>query len=195
MNEELFRQGAFHESGHIVMAYLSKFKADESKLIQGDPGSGFTKFDYGDPRITLLIAAMQNYSNDPSIFNTLDSNIKKAAPQVAFKIVGTLMGGPVSEAFHKEGIDFEGNLPIEMSGPDLLTAQSIDLCLSRNFTNHSPDFIIESLTKVTSLIKNERFWGVINHLSETLMRSTDMHLNRQQIEEALENSGYLDFIK
>ena len=164
MTEKLFEQGAFHESGHIIMAYLSKFKADNVSLILNDPGSGFTKFDYGDFRITLLIAAMQNYSKDPSIFNELDSNIKNAASQVGFKIAGTLMGGPVSEAFYKSGIDFNGELPIEMSGPDLMTVESIDLCLSQKTLNHDPNFINNTLTGVVSLIKQESVWKSIEHL-------------------------------
>jgi hypothetical protein len=158
MTEKLFEQGAFHESGHIAMAYLTRFKSDEVRLLPNDPGSGFTRFDYGDPRITLLIAAMQNYSQDPSIYNDLDNSLKAATSQIAFKICGTLLGGPVSEAFHKSGINFEGNLPIEMSGPDLLSVQSIHLCLSRNVPNHDPNYITTSLTQVVNLIRQPECW-------------------------------------
>ncbi len=195
MTEKLFEQGAYHESGHIIMAYLSKFNADNVSLILNDPGSGFTKFDYGDIRITLLIAAMQNYSKDPSIFNELDSNIKNAASQVGFKIAGTLMGGPVSEAFYKSGIDFNGGLPIEMSGPDLLTVESIDLCLSQKTLNHNPNFIYNTLTVVVSLIKQENVWKSIEHLSSTIMKSPNKKLSRLEIEDSLNQSGYLNFIK
>ena len=195
MTEKLFEQGAYHESGHIIMAYLSKFKADNVSLILNDPGSGFTKFDYGDFRITLLIAAMQNYSKDPSIFNELDSNIKKAASQVGFKIAGTLMGGPVSEAFYKSGIDFNGELPIEMSGPDLMTVESIDLCLSQMTLNHDPNFIYNTLTGVVSLIKQESVWKSIEHLSATILKSPNKQLSRLEIEDSLNQSGYLNFIK
>ena len=195
MTEKLFEQGAYHESGHIVMAYLTRFKSDEVALLQNDPGSGFTRFDYGDLRITLLIAAMQNYAQDPSIYNGLDNALKNTANQVAFKIVGTLLGGPVSEALHKSGVEFEGELPIEMSGPDLISVQSIHLCLSNNISNHDPNYISASLTQVVNLLRQPDCWVAIEHLSSTLLNSPNKKLNRQQIESSLLTSGYLNFIK
>jgi len=195
MTEKLFEQGAYHESGHIVMAYLTRFKSDEVRLLQNDPGSGFTRFDYGDPRITLIIAAMQNYAQDPSIYNGLDSALKKSTTQIAFKVVGTLLGGPVSEAFHKSGVEFEGELPIEMSGPDLISVQSIHLCLSNNFPNHDPNYITTSLTQVVKLLRQPDCWTAIAHLSSALLNSPNKHLNKQQIENSLLASGYLNFIK
>ncbi len=196
MNEtELFRQGAFHECGHVAMAYMSQFKATEISLIKNDPGSGFTRFDYGDQRITLLIAAMKEYSTDPTIFRNLDPNLKKAAPQVAFKIVGTLLAGPVSEAFLKVGVDFKGNLPVEVSGPDLLTVQSIDQCLTQNFTGYPNNYIQDTLYKVTELIRSDDVWNPITNLAERLLSSPDKHLNQIQIEDSLQTSGNLDFIK
>lgn len=195
MTNKLFEQGAFHESGHIAMAYLTRFKSDEVGLLPNNPGSGFTRFDYGDQRITLLIAAMQNYSQDPSIYNDLDYSLKAVTSQVAFKICGTLLGGPVSEAFYKSGIDFDGDLPIEMSGPDLLSVQNIDLCLSCNVANHDPNYITTSLTNVVNLIRQPECWMAIEHLASTILTSPTKHLYRQQIENSLLASGYMTFIK
>ncbi|WP_339706888.1 hypothetical protein [Algoriphagus aquimarinus] len=195
VKEKLFEQGAYHESGHIVMAYLTRFKSDEVKLFQNDPGSGVTKFDYGDPRIPLLVAAMQNYTQDPSFYNGLDNALKNSATQIALKIVGTLLGGPVSEALHKFGVEYEGELIVEMSGPDLINVQSIHMCLSSNFSNHDPDYITSSLKQVVSILRQADYWKSIQHLSSTLMNSPSKHLNREQIENSLLTSGYLSLIK
>jgi len=195
MKNYLFEQGAYHESGHIIMAYLSGFRSDEVTLILTDPGSGFTKFDYGDARITLLIAAMQNFDDHPNIYNNLDSNLKNGSAQVALKISGILMGGPVSEALYKSGVEFRGSLPIEMAGPDLVHVQSIDLCLSQNIPNHNPNYINESLQDIVRLFKQKESWSAIQHLSNAILNSTDKKLNRQQIEQSLTESGYFEFIK
>ena len=122
-------------------------------------------------------------------------SLKKSAQQVAFKIVGTLLGGPVSEALHLSGVDFEGELSIEVSGPDLLSVQSIHMCLSNNFPNHEPDYINSSLTQVVNLLKQPQSWSAIEHLSSTLLSSANLQLNREQIEESLSKSGYLIFIQ
>ena len=195
MTVNLFEQGAFHESGHIVMAYLVGFKSDQVALIQDDPGSAFTKFDYGDdPRMTHLIAAMQNYSNDPSFYSELADNIKAKTAEVAERIALTLVGGPVCEAFYRTGIDFNGELDIEMSGPDLMTINSIDFCLQQNVTNHDPNFVENLLRKAAQLVRGKQVWITIEHLSQTLLNSENKILNRTQIESSLATSGYLKLI-
>lgn len=195
MAQKLFEQGAYHESGHIVMAYLAQFQSDEVALIENEPGSGFTKFDFGDQRITLLIAAMQNYKQDIFFFNSLDSSLKAVAEKVAFKICGTLLGGPVSEALYKSGIAFQGNLPIEMSGPDLLSVESIDMCLSSNLPNHDPNYIVNSLINIVEILQQKETWKAIEHLAKAILSSPNKRLNRQQIENSLQTSGYLNFIQ
>lgn len=194
MNKELYKQAAYHESGHVVMAYLTGFKSDFTELILEDPGSGRTKFDYGDQRITLIIAAMQNYISDPSIYNGLPNNLKSVCCQLAFKICGTLMGGPVGETFFKEGIDFKGQLPIEMSGPDLISVNNIHACLMNNIQGHNPDYIRESLINVTEMIQQAETWKAIEHLATKILDSPKKHLDREEIELSLKESGYLEYI-
>jgi hypothetical protein len=194
MSLKLFEQTAYHESGHIIMAHLSGYKSDMVTLIQSDPGTGKTKFNYGSFDITLLIAAMQKYDEDPSIFHDLNNTLKNVAPQVAIKIVGTILGGPVSEAYYKTGIDFVGELPIEMSGPDLLSVQSIHNCMIDNFPNHDANFINSQFKNVTAILREQQFWNAIEHLSVTLLNSPEKQLNKQQIEQSLSESGYLEFI-
>jgi hypothetical protein len=194
MTQELFRQGAYHESGHIIVAYLSRYKSDRVELILDDPGSGMTKFDYGGLDMTMAIASMQNYTNNPELYNDLPAGLKNICPEVAFKITGTLLGGPVSEALYATGIDFVGNLPIEMSGPDLISVQNIHHFLSDIVTNHKPNYIEHSLSMIVQLLKQQEFWDAIKHLSDSILSSPNKQLNRDQIEQSLKASGYLAFI-
>jgi hypothetical protein len=127
MKENLFEQAAYHESGHIIMAYLTKFKCDEVCLIESEPGNAYTKFDYGDIRMTFLIATMQNYISDPDIYHDLEANVIAATEKVAFKISGVLLVGPASEAIYKSGIEFIGNLEVDTGGPDLISRENFIL--------------------------------------------------------------------
>jgi hypothetical protein len=194
MKKELYRQAAYHESGHIIMAYLCGYKCDEVALLLSAPGNGFSKIDYGDRRYLVLIASMQNYIQNPDFYNEIDSNLKKISPQIAIKACGTLMGGPVSEALYLNGVDFEGNLEIEMSGPDLTSVSNIDSFLYENTSNHNENFINMKLLEVTRLLKDKNFWNAVVNLSEAIINSPNMLLNRTEIEESLNESGYLEFI-
>jgi hypothetical protein len=191
----LYKQAAYHESGHIVMAYLSGYKCDEVSLIINEPGMGRSKFDYGDPRITMLIASMQNYIQYLDFYAGLENNIKAVSAQVAFKSCGILMGGPVSESLNKFGINFKGNLPIEMSGPDLVSVSNIDAFLNNTTQNHNKKYIPDNLYNVILMIRQKETWQAITHLSNSILSSPNKKLTKKQIEKSLRESGYLDFIR
>jgi len=192
MTDKLFEQGAYHESGHIVMAYLAGFVSEEVTLLQEDPGSGFTRFNYGQNNV--LIASMLNAQNDGSFFNSLPQQTKARSPQVAFKICNTLLGGPVTEALHKFGVDFQGNLEIDMRGPDLISVTNIDYFLSQINQQHRTDYIQHSLGQVINIIRTDQFWNAIKHLADTIMNSPTKSLTQNQIEDSLIQSGYLTYI-
>jgi hypothetical protein len=195
LDNKIYQQCAFHESGHIVMAYLSRFKCDSVTILEDGSGDAFTKFDYGKSPMTELIASLVNFSEYPQMFYSLPLNVRAAAPQVALKICGTLLGGPVSEALYKVGVDFEGDLPIEVAGPDLQRVTSIDHLLRTIDPNHKPNYINEALGSVVQLIRNKQTWEAIEALSKEILNSKTKSLSRVEIENSLENSGYLDFIK
>jgi hypothetical protein len=195
MNNDLYEQCAYHESGHIVMAYLSRYKCDSVTILEDGSGNGFTKFDYGNNSMTELIASLVNFSEYPEIFDSLPANAKAVAPQVAFKISGTLLGGPVSEALYKAGVEFEGDLPIEVAGPDLLRVSSIDHLLSTIDREHNPNYVNETLGSIVNLLRQRQTWIAIETLAKDILNSTTKSLTRQEIESSLQKSGYLDFIK
>ncbi|MBN9295661.1 MAG: hypothetical protein J0I41_01565 [Filimonas sp.] len=193
-NQALYEQCAYHESGHIVMAYLSKFKCDSVTIIQDGSGNGFTKFDYGKSPMTELITSIVNFSEYPEMFNSLPPTVKIYAPDVAFKICGVLLGGPVSEAIYKAGIEFEGNLPIEVMGPDLLRVNSIHHLLSSIDIHHKPNYIKENLHSIVNLLRQEQVWKAVDTLSKDILASSTKSLSKQEIEISLQRSGYLNFI-
>lgn len=192
MTDKLFEQGAYHESGHIIMAYLVGFISEQVTLLQDDPGSGFTRFNYGQDN--FLITSILNAQNDGAFFNSLPPQTKARSPQAAFKISNTLLGGPVTEALHKFGVDFQGNLEIDMRGPDLISVTNIDYFLSHIDQQHRTDFIQHSLSQVINIIRTDQFWSAVKHLVETIMNSPNKSLTQIQIEDSLRQSGYLTYI-
>lgn len=192
MSKEQFELAAYHESGHILMAYLCGFSVDEVRLSIESPGDGFTRFNYGDDRITLLIAGMKNYETSPSLFNELNEEIKKHAGAVSNKYIGVLLGGPLSQAFKEVGIGFQGNLPVEMSGPDLISADNVDLCLSNVVAGHDPNFIQKNFIQVAKIFQSEGFWDGIEHLANSILESDEKSLSKTDIEKSLQDSGFAE---
>ena len=177
------------------MAYLARFKCDSVTIMQDDSGDGFTKFDYGKSPMTELIASLVNFYEYPAFFYSLPENVRVNAPQVAFKICGTLLGGPVSEAIFKAGIEFEGELPIEVAGPDLLRVTSINQLLSTIDGQHNPNYVNDSLHGIVPLLRKEEAWKAIINLAEDILQAPNKMLSREEIESSLEKSGYMEFIK
>ena len=192
----LYEQCAYHESGHIVMAYLSGFTCKRVTILQNGSGDGFTEFDYGESSTTILITSIINFSEYPEEFYLLSKNIQADAPQVASKICGTLLGGPVSEALHKAGVGFEGELPIEVAGSDCQRVNSISFFLSGiNGAREHNQNIIPDLYNVVHFLRKKKIWKVIDTLSNDILHSSTRSLNQQEIENSLQKSGYLDIIK
>lgn len=193
--KELFKKAAFHESGHVILSYLVRFKTIEVEIFEDDPGSGLSKFEFSkDFRITLLITSMQNYINDSSLYTNLDSNIKAVSTKIAYKITSVLLAGSLSEAINKAGIEFKGQLVYELSGPDLIRINNINECLTNETSNHSPNYISNVSAEVVELLRVPEIWNAVKHLSETILNSSNKKLNGKEIENSLIQIDFFNFI-
>ena len=188
-------QNAYHESGHILMAYLSGFKCENVTLLQDGSGNAFTKFDYGNPNLNLLIAAIVNFNEDSEMYNSLSPNLKSQTQLASLKMGGTLLGGSVAEHLFKSGSDFKGELEMEISGPDLTRVLSIDSLLSSLNLAHNPNYIAKELEKIALFFQQENAWNSIEALSKEILSSPTKSLSQKQIEKSLSETGYLEFIK
>lgn len=180
MSKELFQIGAFHESGHAVIGYYMGFQIDEIILLESDPGSGRTKFNYGSD--SLVIAGILNAKKDPSFFNSLPKESRSRTPQATTKICCTLIAGGIAEAIHKQGIEFKGNLEIGFADPD---ADGIDACeyvMTIINETRSENYTKEMVTNMTSIIRSNEKWEVINSLAEALLDSANKTLIKTETE-------------
>ena len=180
MSKELFQIGAFHEAGHAVIGYYMGFQIDDIILSKSDPGSGRTKFDYGED--ALVITGILNSKKDPSFSNSLPRESRTRTPQATTKICCTLIAGGVAEAIHKQGIEFDGNLEIGFADPD---ADGIDACeYVMQIVDHprSQNYINEMVRNMTAIIRSNERWEVINSLAEALVDSENKKLLKTEIE-------------
>ena len=183
MPNQLFEQGAYHESGHIVMAYKLGYTADSVTMVKEDPGSGFTKFDYG--KDLFLIATVTHIQEDPSIFNSWPSSERSRSFQVALNSLNLNIAGPVAEALHGAGFDFEGDLTVIPSGPDLKNINSLDHFFSRMSANYTPDLVNSSMRQIIRYFKQDLCSRAIKHLAESILLSDSLSLRKDEIESSL----------
>ncbi len=180
MSKEFFQIGAFHEAGHAVIGYYMGFQIDNIILLESYPGSGCTKFNYGND--TLIIAGILNAKKDPSIFNSLPRDSRARTPQATAKICCTLVAGGVAEAIHKQGIEFEGDLEIGFADPDAEGIEACEYVMSIVENSRSESYVNEMVKNMTAIIRSKENWEVINSLAEALLSSINKTLLKSEIE-------------
>ena len=191
-NENNFEKVAYHESGHIVIAYLSGYECDSVELLNHEAGTGKTRMNYGDD--LMLFASITNCKTDPDFFNSLDKTQKSQSTGVSHRAATILLGGSAAESAYLNGGKVEGNMPVEVSGPDLERVDNIHFFLSQIKSDHDPNYIQETLRKVLLIISIPEVWTAIDSLAKTLLAKPNKKLGKTEIESILQESGYLDYI-
>lgn len=188
---EQYKKTAFHESGHIAMTYFAEYSCQEVEVLVS--GDGKTTINYGND--LLLISAITNCQEYPEMFNELPASIKLTSPEVAFKASLILLAGSIAESIHSDNGIVDGDMEVELSGPDLIRVQNIDYLLSSISKNHSTDFIQENITNIMMTFSIPEVWNSISVLAESILSKEGMKLTRQEIESTLAETGYFDHIK
>lgn len=188
---EQYKKTAFHESGHIAMTYFAEYSCAEVEVLVS--GDGKTTMNYGND--LLLISAITNFQEYPEMFNKLPSSIKLTSPGVAFKASLILLAGSIAESIHSNNGIVDGDMEVELSGPDLIRVQNIDYLLSSISKNHPTGFIQENITNIMMTFSIPEVWNSISVLAESILSKEGMKLTRQEIESTLADTGYFDHIK
>lgn len=189
MSED-FIKTAYHESGHIVMAYFNKYICVETEILGN--GDGKSTLDYGNN--LLMITAITNYKNNPEIFNSLPQNLKFKSAEIAFKAALVLIAGSISEAIYlNDGLDKE-EIDVEISGPDLYRVENIDFLLSKIKKNHKNDFISSMMRTAMVILKDEISWTAITLIAHAIHENPRKKLLRSEIQTILRDCGFLDYL-
>jgi len=188
---EQYRKTAFHESGHIAMTYFAEYSCQEVEVLVS--GDGKTTMNYGND--LLLISAITNCIEYPEMFNDLPQSIKLSSPEIAYKASLILLAGSISESIHLNNGIVDGDMEVELSGPDLIRVQNIDQLLSSILKNHPSDFIQDNMQNVMMTFSIPEIWNSISVLAEAILAKGDMKLTRQEIEDVLLRTDYFEHIK
>ena len=194
MTEKHDEVAAYHESGHIAFAYFVGFACTGVSLDYGEAGDAWTKMDYGQD--TMLAAAILNYDQHPEIFDGLPSSMKSSSPGLAHRLCSMICGGPVAETFFTHGIEFKGDLGVEMGGPDLQRVKAIDRFLAQILkAKHRGDYVLYILRNVATLTQTDEFWNAIQELAKAILADPKKTLTRAKVEEVLVQCGFTAFLE
>lgn len=191
--QKRFEQTAFHESGHIVMTYFAGYTCEDVELMTNEPGNGKTTMNYGED--LLLITAITNARNEPGIYNGLSKEIKSQSVVVANRISTILLAGSIAESIYLNQGNVNGDMEVEISGPDLIRVSSVDYLLSQIIIGHNPHFIQQSMQNVMLTMGIPEFWNVVESVARGLLNKNNRKLGKSEIETILQSNGFLDYIR
>jgi hypothetical protein len=192
-DEKRFEQTAFHESGHIVMTYFAGYTCDKVELLTNEPGNGKTTMNYEND--LLLITAITNVKTNPDIFNRLPRELKSQSLVVSNRISTILLAGSIAESIYLNSGQENGNMEVEISGPDLIRVDNVHSFLSQIKADHNPQFLQDSMQNVTLTMSIPEFWKAVQSLAEALIKKSNKKLDKTEIETTLQTSGFLEYVK
>lgn len=115
------RAAAVHEAGHIVAAYLVNLSCERVRV--NDDGDGQLKIDYG--ALKQVASVMMSMNICPEFREFLNQQNKEMLSDLANQLCVVLAAGGVAEGICVNGRDYCGMAQVELTGPDLIRAETI----------------------------------------------------------------------
>lgn len=191
LTKENFRQCeicAYHESGHILFAYLCGYSCREVQLISEGNENGFTSYaliDYG--KDADYASKFMSGDDTVDFFRCLALGERLEAIEVGRRLARIFLGGSVAAAvFHNQG-NVQIPLPMQIDYMDLVRTEFIHYVIRQVSVDKEENFIEHSLQEALYTLSNINIWKTIVDLASRLLQSN--HLDRNDIEECLEEHG------
>lgn len=179
---------AYHESGHILFAYLCGYTCKEAQLINEGNENGFTSYaliDYG--KDALYASKFNTADNTIDFFRCLSLGERLDAIETGRRLARIFLGGSVAAAvFNNEG-NVQIPLPMQIDYMDLIRAEFIHYVIKELSVDKEEDFIDHGLREALYTLGNVNIWDTIVDLAGRLLHSN--HLDKNDIEECLEEHG------
>ena len=179
---------SYHESGHILFAYLCGYTCNYVELINDKNENDFTSIaiiDYGKDAYPASLFVGANANLDA--FKNLDLAQKLECIEVGRRIARIFLGGSVAAAvFHNKG-DVHIPLPIQIDFTDLLKVEFIQQVLKQLSDNIDDNSIDHFLQDALYTLGNINVWNTVEDMATRLLKTKQ--LNKNDIEECLDDHG------
>lgn len=181
---------AYHESGHILFAYLCGYSCMEAQLIKEHNENGFTSYaliDYG--KDAHLAEKFTGTNANIEFFKCLSLGEKLEAIEVGRRLARIFLGGSVAAAVFNNGGNVQIPLPMQIDYMDLVRTEFIHYVIRETSVDKEENFIEHGLQDALYTLGNINIWNTITDLAARLLQSN--HLDKNDIEECLEEHGII----
>jgi hypothetical protein len=187
-NLRSIEKSAYHECGHIVMAYIFGYSCKEVNLTK--PYNSKLILDYHSK--SEQVEAIRQYTSKPELYYALGQNDKKQSAETAVELLTIMLAGSVSETVFLTEEDLSSFPPYPIEPHDQKEVFSIDFFLAQINTRHQMDFIHKTSKEVATLLS----FPFIRRTVDLLQKELYAHkvLTQKRIEELFQSTGFWEFV-
>ena len=181
---------AYHESGHVLFAYLCGYSCIQVQLIEEHNENGFTSYamiDYG--KDAFLASKFTGTDAAIDYFKFLSLAERLEAIEVGRRLARIFLGGSVPAAVFKNKCNAHIPLPMQIDYIDLLRVEFIHYVIREVSVDKDESFIEHGLQDALYTLGNVNIWDTITDLATRLLGAN--RLERNDIEECLEQHGII----
>jgi hypothetical protein len=181
---------AYHESGHILFAYLCGYSCKEVQLINEGNENGFTSYaliDYG--KDSYNASKFIGSDTSAEFFNCLALGEKLEAIEVGRRLARIFLGGSVAAAIFNNDGNVQIPLPMQIDYVDLLRVEFIHYVIKEVSIDQEEGFIEHGLQEALYTLTNVNIWETVVDLAGRLLKAN--HLDKNDIEECLDEHGII----
>jgi len=181
---------AYHESGHVLFAYLCGYSCLEVQLIEEYNENGFASYaviDYA--KDAALASKFIGTNTTIEFFKCLALGEKLEAVEIGRRLARIFLGGSVAAAVFKNKGNVHIPLPMQIDYLDLLRVEFIHYVIKALSVDQEETFIEHGLQDALYTLSNVNIWETIADLASRLLKTK--RLERNDIEECLEEHGII----
>jgi hypothetical protein len=181
---------AYHESGHILFAYLCGYNCKEVQLIDEGNENGFTSYawiDYG--KDAYYASKFTAADNAIDFFRCLALGERLEAIEVGGRLARIFLGGSVAAAVFNNDGNVQIPLPMQIDYMDLVQVEFIHYVIRELSVDKEEGFIEHGLQDALYTLSNVNVWNTITDLATRLLQFN--RLDKNDIEECLEEHGII----
>jgi len=181
---------AYHESGHILFAYLCGYSCKEVQLINEGNENGFTSYaliDYD--KDSYYASKFIGSDTSAEFFNCLALGEKLEAIEVGRRLARIFLGGSVAAAIFNNDGNVQIPLPMQIDYLDLLRVEFIHYVIKEVSIDQEEGFIEHGLQEALYTLTNVNIWETVVDLAGRLLKAN--HLDKNDIEECLDEHGII----